>query len=340
MKRKFNSSAVLKIALAVFLFSPMEKMFAQDFHMSQYDMLPLYYNPAETGVYFGKDDTKYRFNGTYRSQWQKLQGKPYSSIGVGYDMALKRYGVGVLMMDHIAGTSNFATFQFLLSGAYRITSEESKKHFLSAGLQMGVFQKRFSYSYLLFENQYTTTDGLDPNLSNGEDFPDLSIVRFDANVGIHYKFIDPNRRFDPSAGFSIYHLTTPNESFTGQKNRLPMRFNGILNCEIHVNDYVTVTPNALVMYQRKATELNMGVLVGYAVQDSPYELLGGASYRLRDAMVFHLGMKQGPNVFRISYDIITSPLKKYGGSRGGFEMGVIYSGGIKSGRKIRNSQSF
>jgi type IX secretion system PorP/SprF family membrane protein len=309
--------------------------------MSQYDMLPLYYNPAETGVYFGKDDTKYRFNGTYRSQWQKLQGKPYSSIGVGYDMALKkRYGVGLLMMDHIAGTSNFATYQLLLSGAYRITSEESKKHFLSVGLQMGIFQKRFAYSYLLFENQYTTTDGLDPNLSNGENLPDLSIVRFDANIGIHYKFIDPNRRFDPSAGFSIYHLTTPNESFTGQKNRLPMRFNGILNCEIHANDYVTITPNALFMYQRGATELNAGVLVGYAVQDSPYELLGGASYRLRDAMVFHLGMKQGPNVFRISYDIVTSPLKKYGGSRGGFEMGVIYSGGLKSGKKVRNSQSF
>jgi type IX secretion system PorP/SprF family membrane protein len=340
MKRNYNSSVMLKIALAVFLLAPMGKLMAQDFHMSQYDMLPLYYNPAETGVYFGKDDTKYRFNGTYRSQWQKLQGKPYSSIGVGYDMALKRFGVGMLMMDHIAGTSNFATFQFLLSGAYRITSENSKKHFLSAGLQMGIFQKRFSYSYLLFENQYTTTDGLDPNISNGEDFPDLSIVRFDANIGIHYKFIDPNRRFDPSAGFSIYHLTTPNESFTGQKNRLPMRFNGILNCEIHANDYVTITPNALFMYQRGATELNMGVLVGYAVQDSPYELLGGASYRMRDAMVFHLGMKQGPNVFRISYDIITSPLKKYGGSRGGFEMGVIYSGGLKSGKKIRNSQSF
>jgi type IX secretion system PorP/SprF family membrane protein len=340
MKRIINSSVVLKLALAAFLFLPMEKMLAQDFHLSQYDMLPLYYNPAETGVYFGKDDTKYRFNGIYRSQWQKLQGKPYSSIGVGYDMSLKRYGVGILLMDHIAGTSNFATFQCLLSGAYRITSEESKKHFLSVGLQMGIFQKKFSYGYLLFENQYTTTDGLDPNLSNGEDFPDLSIVKFDANMGVHYKYIDPNRRFDPSAGFSIYHLTTPNESFTGQKNRLPMRFNGILNCEIHASDYVTITPNVLFMYQRAAYEFNGGVLVGYAVQDSPYELLGGVNYRHKDAMVFQIGMKQGPNQFRISYDIVTSQLKKYGGVRGGFEMGVIYSGGLKSGKKIRSSKSF
>ncbi|HET6992836.1 MAG TPA: PorP/SprF family type IX secretion system membrane protein [Bacteroidia bacterium] len=308
---------------------------AQDYHMSQYDMLPLYYNPAQTGVYFGAEDTKYRFCGTYRSQWQKLQGKPYSSIDVGYDMTLKRYGVGVIMMDHIAGTSNFATFQFLASGAYRITSDDSKKHFLAVGVQMGLFQKRFSYNYLLFENQYTTTDGLDPNLSNGEDFADLSIIRFDANVGLYYKFLDPNRRFDPSAGFSIYHVTMPNESFTGQKSRLPMRFNGILNCDIHANDYLTFTPNILFMYQREAVEFNAGVLAGYALQNSPYQLLGGLSYRYRDAMVIHLGMKQGPNVFRISYDIVTSPLKKYGGSRGGFEMGVIYSGGLKGGRQVR-----
>lgn len=335
MKRNIHSSVAIKIAAAVFALLTVGKSYAQDFHMSQYDMLPLYFNPAETGVYFGKEDTKYRFNGNYRSQWQKLQGKPYSSIGVGYDMAMNRYGVGVLVMDHIAGTSNFSTFQFLLSGAYRITSDNSKKHFLSAGLQMGIFQKRFSYSYLLFENQYTTTDGLDPNLDNGEDLPDLSIVRFDANMGINYKFLDPNRRFDPGLGFSVYHVTMPNESFTGQKNRLPMRFNTIVNCDIHVNDYVTITPNALIMYQRKANELNMGVLFGYAVENSPYQLLGGASYRWKDAMVIHLGMKQGPNVFRISYDIVTSPLKKYGGMRGGFEMGVIYSGGMKSGRQVR-----
>lgn len=251
-------------------------------------------------------------------------------------MSLKRYGVGILVMDHIAGTSNFSTFQFLLSGAYRITSDNSKQHFLSVGAQMGFFQKKFSYSYLLFENQYTTTDGLDPNLDNGEDFPDLSIVRFDANMGVNYKYLDPNRRVDVGSGFSVYHVTMPNESFTGQKNRLPMRFNGILNCDIHANDYLTITPNILYMYQRKASEFNAGVMIGYALQNSPYQLLGGASYRYKDAMIFHLGMKQGPNVFRISYDIVTSPLKKYGGSRGGFEMGVIYSGGLKGGKQIRS----
>lgn len=332
----FTRSFIL-LALALLVNAP--RLRAQDFHLSQYDMMPLYYNPAQTGMYFGMDDMKFRLSGNYRSQWQKLQGKPYSSVGIAYDMPMERWGVGALMMDHIAGTSNFSTFQFLLSGAYRITSDNSKNHFLAAGLQMGIFQKRFSTTNLLFENQYNGIDGLDPSLPTGEtSLNDLSIVRFDANVGVYYKYIDPNRHFDPSAGFSLYHLSMPNESFTGQKAKLPIRFNGTAACDIHANEDFTITPNVLFMYQRKAMELNAGLMFSYIMPDSPYDLLAGASYRHKDAIVVHLGLKQGNNIFRISYDIVTSPLKKYGGSRGGFEMGVIYSGGPKgSGTHARTT---
>jgi len=333
MIRNTKFSSLLTPLAVILLFLTAGKMTAQDFHMSQYDMLPLYYNPAQTGMYAGSPNTNYRFCGNYRSQWQKLQGKPYSSVGVAYDMPLKRYGVGLLMLDHIAGTSNTATFQFLLSGAYKITSEESKNHFLTAGLQLGFFQKHFSYRDLLFENQYNTVDGLDPNAPNGEDLPDVSITRLDANVGIYYKYLDPNHRYDPSAGFSIYHLNTPNESFTGQKNDLPMRFNAMASCDIYANDIFTFTPNILYMYQRKATELNAGLIAGYRVAHSDYSLLAGANYRHKDAVVFQIGMKQGNNTFRVSYDVVTSKLKNYGGGRGGFEMAVIYSGWLKGNKK-------
>ncbi len=114
-----------------------------------------------------------------------------------------------------------------------------------------------------------------------------------------------------------------------------MRFNAILNCDIHANENLTFTPNILYMYQAKATEFNAGLMMGYKMSGSDYQMLVGGSYRYKDAVVIHLGMKQGNNVFRISYDVVTSNLKKYGGSRGGFEMGVIYSGPLKSGHTIR-----
>ena len=330
-------SGILAAFASVLLLVNAPRLHAQDFHLSQYDMMPLYYNPAQTGMYFGQQDMKFRLTGNYRSQWQKIQGKPYSSIGIGYDMPMERWGVGALVMDHIAGTSNFSTFQFLLSGAYRITSDDSKNHFLSAGIQMGMFQKRFSNGNLLYESQYTGTDGLDPSLPTGEAFNDMSITRFDANVGIYYKYLDPNHHIDPSAGFSIYHVTMPNESFTGQKAKLPMRFNGMVDCAIHANEDFTITPNFLFMYQRKASEFNAGLMFSYIMPDSPYDLLAGANYRHKDAIIVHLGIRQGNSVFRISYDIVTSPLKKYGGSRGGFEMGVIYAGLPKGGSHSRTT---
>ena len=326
----------MKKALIILLVFTAYSAKAQDFHLSQFDMAPLYYNPAVTGLLF-EDNAKMRVCGSYRSQWQKLQGKPYSSVAVSWDMPMDRFGIGVQVMDHIAGTSNFGTFQFLTSGSYKITGNNSKNHILTTGLQLGLFQKRFSDAALLFENQYDATNGLDPNLPDGELFPRFSLIRFDANIGVYYKYIDKNHRFDPSIGVGVYHLTMPNESFTGQKHRLPIRWAVTGGCDIHAREDLTFTPNFLFMYQRKAMEINAGLMASYNVSGSQYNLLAGGSYRHKDAIVVHLGFKQGGNTFRLSYDIVTSNLKNFGGRRGGFEMGVIYTGMGKGGMKVRAS---
>lgn len=298
----------------------------QDFHLSQYDMLPLYYSPAQTGMYSAKDNTKYRFSGTYRSQWQKLNGKPYSAIGAAYDRKFKRFGAGMMLMNHIAGASNFDTFSMMTSGAYQITDPKSKDHFLTVGAQLGLYQKRFSQRDLLFENQYTTATGLDPSLPSGETLPDLSILRFDASFGVYYKYSDKQKRFEPSLALSLYHLTRPDESFTGEKARLPMRMNAIFNCDVFIGQELTLTPSVLYMQQAKATEINAGLMAAYKLQNTGYSIMAGGAVRVKDSAVIHLGMKHKGNIFRISYDVVTSDLKRYSGSRGGFEMGFIYCG--------------
>lgn len=309
---------------------------AQDFHLSQYEMAPLYYNPALTGMYFGRKDP-FRLTSNYRSQWQKLQGKPYSSVNVAYDMPFDRFGAGLYIMDHIAGTANFGTLQAGASGAYSITGTNSTEHFLTVGLQLGMLQKRFSQSDLLFASQYGT-DGLDPNMASGETFTSFRITRFDANMGVYYKYADPEDRFDPSIGVALYHVNMPDESFTGQKQRLPIRWSGTVACPFYLaEDKLTLRPNALFMYQRKAMEINAGLLVSYRMNESPYEVMAGASWRRKDAIVLHTGVKQGSTAFRISFDIVTNDLKNYGGVRGGFELGVVYSGLMKGGMSVRGT---
>jgi hypothetical protein len=59
---------------------------------------------------------------------------------------------------------------------------------------------------------------------------------------------------------------------------------------------------------------------------------------VKDAVVFHLGLRQGSSMFRISYDLTTSRVKYFGGVRGAFEMGVVYTGLGKSKSKVRVSR--
>lgn len=321
MKTKLLIACLVCIALAMLP----SKSNAQDFHLSQYDITPHYMNPALVGMYMG-DKADYRINANYRSQWQKLNSKPYSSAALSYDRPFGRFGVGAYIMDNLAGLSNFNTFNFIVGGAYQITSKESRQHYLTTGLQLGVLHKKYSDEDLIFGTQYDNRNGLDPTLPSGEAFQKFSLVRLDANLGIYYKFIDKNKKYNPFGGFSIYHLNKPNQSVTGIKSQVNMRFNLNLGTDININEQVVLQPNFLFMYQGKAKEFNLGMLAFYKISNSQNKIIGGFGWRYKDAIVLHIGLKQGYSTFRMSYDIITNYLNTFGGKRGAIEMGVVYSG--------------
>jgi type IX secretion system PorP/SprF family membrane protein len=297
---------------------------AQDYHLSQYDLAPLYVNPALAGMYLGEKGD-FRVMANYRSQWQKLQSKPYTTSSVAFDMPInKRFGVGGYLIDNLAGLSNYNTLGFMVGGSYRITSPESKVHFLSVGLQMGLMNKNFSND-LLFSSQYNSNVGLDGNNPTGENFDKFSVMKFDANMGIYYKYKNELKTFNPFVGFSISHLSQPNVSTTGGNYRMPMRFSLNAGSDIRVNSMINLQPTLLLMMQGGATEYNLGMLEYYRI-NANYQLVTGVGYRYQDAVIIQFGIKQGSSTFRVSYDIITSPLKEYAGMRGAIEMGVIYTG--------------
>lgn len=299
---------------------------AQDFHLSQYDAAPQYLNPALTGMYFG-DKHPYRVNANYRSQWKSLTGKAFSTATLGYDMPYKRFGVGGFVINNRAATGGFNTLNFLLSGAYNIMNDANHKHNLSVGFQMGIFQKSYNSSSLLFDNQYSSSaGGFDPAISSGENFSSNSLLRFDANLGIFYMMKDESKKVNPYGGFSIYHITQPDESFTSLKNKVPMRFNLHGGINISVNQQIMLSPTFLYMNQARSAELNIGALSYYKLKDSEYNLILGLSYRDKDAVIIHTGLKQGANIYRVSYDINTSYLNTFSKGRGGIEFSVIYTG--------------
>jgi type IX secretion system PorP/SprF family membrane protein len=313
------------LLLFVFAFFAAETK-SQDFHLSQYDVATMYTNPALTGMYF-EGSADYRGYAAFRQQWRAL-GKPFTSAYAGYDMPFgTRFGFGGYILNNRAGLASFNNMNIMLSGSYKIIEDPTGKHFMSAGVQMGLFQKSFNPQALFFDAQYSSiTGGFDSSIGSGESFFQTRTLKPNAGLGAFYRLNSSEKRFIAYGGFSLFNILKPNESFTGQKSRLPMRFVLHGGGEYRISQEVSLGPTLLYMHQGRSNELNIGIMGDYILSETPYKLLYGLAYRNKDAAIVHIGIKHGENTFRISYDINTSPLSTFTNKRGGFEFTAIYSG--------------
>ncbi len=303
--------------------------FSQDFHMSQYDMATLYLNPALTGMY-SEEKGDYKIYNDYRSQWGALGSSPYTNEYLAFDMPVqkwdKSFGVGAYLISSTAPLGSFNNTSFMGSIAYDIMSKANSngKHYLTTGIQAGFLYKDFNPNNFTYGNQYSDAlGGFDQNIPSGENFGKTSVLNFDANFGIFYKYIDETKMFHPFAGFSIQHLTMPNESFTSVKSDVPMRFNFQLGCDFTVSPKLKLTPLLLYMNEAGATEFDAGVLGYYKIGETQFQAILGANIRANDAAVINAGIKYGEHVFRFSYDINTSYLNAFTGGRGAWEFSLI-----------------
>jgi len=301
----------------------------EDFHLSQFQSAPLYFNPGQTGM-FADIKGDYRGTAVYRSQWRALGSKPFATAYIGYDMPLRKYdkkfGVGGYIVDNNAMAGQYNTLNVMGSGAYNIM-DGTDEHYLSAGLQMGILYKSFNPANYTYDIQYNSSTGdFDQTISSMETWSRTSLVRFDANLGVYYKYLPTGKKYKPAAGLAVYHLTKPNESFTSRKSRLPMRFVFHTLCDFKLNDDFILQPHFLYMNQAKAYEANIGALLFYKIKNSSMEVLGGVDYRVKDAIVAHIGFRQENHYFRFSYDINTSSLNNYTGGRGAWEFSLVLVG--------------
>ena len=323
-----NITKILIIAVMLILNFKLQtsNLFAQDFHVSQYDVLTMYYNPALTGVYKAEEKADYKISLTHRSQWASLGIKPFKTYSLGYDMKYNRFGLGALLINNNSGVGSFNTLNFLLSGSYSIIKDENSPHTVTTGLQMGLINKSVNPNSYLYESQLNSvTNTLDENLSNGEAFSNTSKLNFDANIGIFYSYHEKGKWYRPFIGFSIYHITQPNESITSEASSLPMRFNLNLGSELIVNEKVTLTPNFLYLYQAKATEFNIGSLGTYRIKDKN-DIIYGIHYRWDDAIIINAGFRKDNITLRMSYDATTSSLSGYNSNRGAYELTLVITG--------------
>lgn len=324
--------------VAAFLFTG-SILKAQDFHVSQYDVASIYLNPALTGMY-GDQKADWKAYLDTRSQWRAFGVKPFFTTYLAYDMPYtikdKKVGFGAYFINNRTGPGNFNTTAFMLSGAYNILDKKANGvHYLTTGLQLGVFYKAFNNS-ITYDAQYDPyKDGgsFNQDISSGEDnINKLSLTRFDANLGLYYKYLEKDKKAHPFVGFSMSHLTRANTSFVGTVDRIPFKFIVNGGCDIQAHEKFNITPRFYYANQAKAYEVNVGVLMDYNISDDfsvktqNWKIVGGFDWRYKDAVVFNLGVKNDDYQIRFSYDLNTSYLKNYTHSRGAWEITFVYFG--------------
>ena len=308
---------------------------AQDFHLSQFDATPHYFNPALTGIYFGTD-ANYRIYSDYRTQWKSLGMKPFSTYYLAYDMPYKLYGFGGYLIHNRNGAGGLNTINFMPSAAYKISNEINTPHNLSVGAQLGIIYRSFDPNHFTYDSQFSTNDpsGFDQSIPSGETFEKTSSLKLDANMGVFYKYKKTEWKANPWGGFAIYHVTKPSQSLTGIKkdtagkriDRMPMRVVFQAGADWKITEDISVTPMLLYMNQAQAQEFNFGAIGFYHLKETKYDILGGLNYRWKDALIIQAGMKYEQHIFTVSYDINTSYLDSYTNRRGAFEFSILLTG--------------
>ncbi|RYY99573.1 MAG: type IX secretion system membrane protein PorP/SprF [Chitinophagaceae bacterium] len=314
----------MKRLLALFLLSgalSLEASAQVDPHFSQYFVFPGWVNPAFTGAF----DGNYRVSGVFRNQWSDMSGG-FKTIGVTAEANTKRnVSVGLNLFQQSTGTG-YTHQQAYASFAYngvRLDAEGNK--ILTFALQAGVVAKRFDASKFQTEEQWNSLSGFNPGVPSTEWLMANSSAVFDAGAGVLYCDLNESKKVNPYIGFSVHHITSPEESFISKtvKTKLPMRLTAHASFGINVSETMIVTPTLLYLRQGIAEEKMIGVNLRNMVGDN-LSLLGGVNYRFDDAVVPFAGLQYGNMKLGVSYDVGASDLGKTVSRSNSFELSLSF----------------
>lgn len=309
---------------------------AQDLHFSQFYNSPLTANPANTGF---MPDVDYRVGGNYRRQFMTVP-VPYKTMSAFGDIQVANnkiyngwFGLGAVFLGDEAGAGSLQSNKLYGSVAYHQLINEN--NLISVGFQGGLVRKNIDITKLTFDNQW---NGKFFNIQapSGENFANTSINYFDMNAGVNYAAF-PNENSYFNFGLSVQHLNRPRESFFNgvasgggtYDTRLSRRYTAFFNGSFKMNDRVILNPQGYVTHMAKVTQVNIGGNFQYNLSGEPggqSELIAGAYYRVKDAIIPMLGIKHKSITATFTYDATASKLTPFNSMRGGSEISIIHTG--------------
>lgn len=320
----------------------------QDARYSQIAASPQLTNPAMTGLMNGQ----LRFTANFRDLYSStLSSEGFKSVGAGVELRRKAgngnfFGVGLQLQQDEAGSSDFQRNQGLISFSYQQDlgrlSGRGTGHFLAGGASAGVATRGLDLNKLWFSEQYFVNEAtkaayIDTNLPTGEGISGAgNSLYLDVNVGLGW-FANLGERRGAYFGVAAYHLNTPNVSpISGNADQLDQRYvvHGGGELPLGSGD-MSLLPAVRFMTQGPSYEALFGTNIRYTERNwREVALRAGLwaqmSNQLADnpglnAFIVSVGLETEKIQFALSYDISAGEVSTITNSRGGWELGMIYT---------------
>ena len=326
-----------KILLYTLLFCCSYRFYAQDFHFSQYNLVPFWLNPA---LVAGTNDVDAGL--IYRTQYTGLSN-PYNTFGAFADASIKKkrgknsyFGLGIGFVQDNNQNLQYKSSLAALALSYHIRI--TRNTMVSAGFQPFFFQKSINYAPLKWGNQF---DGSSYNssLPTGESGTYSQQTKIDGSIGFNYQYSKGvhssvvERAQKLQIGFSMFHFPIVHYSFYGSPETIYSRY--CLNVSYSykpANSKLSVNPVLFFQKQGPANEIIFGCNTLIILQEASAQtsfvksssLTAGILYRVQDAIILTAGLNLANVCFSFAYDINSSPLITSTHSFGAVELCVRY----------------
>jgi hypothetical protein len=215
-----------------------------------------------------------------------------------------RFAIGQYIGNDRSETGSFNTFNFLVSGAYKIINPANNedKRCLSLGMQIGVLNTSMNTQNFTYASQYNpnSASGFDNSIATGENYTRQSFYALDNNLGIYYRTKFGKKKTLFATGLSFYHVGKINSVNTSD-HTTDLRTNFHVNLIYPIGNLITITPKFLYMNQSNAKEFNSGLLVNFKVNKHTEPIIG-INWIYQKALVAQIGLKFNENnIIRLSY---------------------------------------
>ncbi|HQQ94620.1 MAG TPA: PorP/SprF family type IX secretion system membrane protein [Bacteroidia bacterium] len=311
-----------------------KSVFAQEPHFTQFYATPLFLNPAFTGLTY-----EHRFSLNYRNQWPGIQ-RTYVTYMAAYDYNISNLnsGIGIYVLQDVAGTSNLISNLRCFNYAYRVKINKYSE--ARAGISIAMGSKKIDNSGLIFNDQLVTGSGTSAEAGAAQ-----KVNYFDLGMGALYN----TTNF--WLGLSAKHLNQPNTSMIDGANTILPTYISVHGGYRHIieahgagktklDEFISASLHY--RHQENYDQLDIGgyyykniMNVGLWYRGLPLKRYA-PGYTNRESIAILVGIEIPDKNFRVgySYDITLSRLG-FNNSLGSHELSMVYEVAKKKKRSRR-----